>query len=473
MAKEVEILVHITAPSTSKDDAAYRALASAYLDFVPDRKTELAAAPEALSHIHAAPPAAELESPQASFRSVWGNIRPSAAGSHSQEYGQSASQQHGSESQDSWVQPPSEVEDSMPDNDISMAAFTTPTRVLNYYLQTMHQPLSESSQEVVGTRESTFDEGIGDVTMALAHDGVVAEDGNEDGSNPPAPAVEQESILTSDGGPDEVRVTQVPSSPLQLKGAPPPQLSFSKESRVRSPYPAQSSQELRSVVDDVIIPSTQPLERADSAPPLSKRHKPNPPIAVGQALSRSISDVLPRGAKQLMLSRHGQPDNMAAGAGLQNTDWSDTVELVSAEPPAANHRLEPRAPVYLQDFCEKFSMKNRYRPHFQAREMQPFERGYWALDMDGWPHEAKVETWGFLGNFIRRDNGAGWGTRACRDGGWRWIRLYGWEHIAGELYILLYVASYRRLKLMEVSWYDGAGEVLVIMGPRGNKSILD
>jgi hypothetical protein len=114
-------------------------------------------------------------------------------------------------------------------------------------------------------------------------------------------------------------------------------------------------------------------------------------------------------------------------------------------------------------------MGRKYRPKYQARDMRPFERGYWLMRLDGWEFEEKVKAWGFLGNYIRRDGKAGWGTRACRDESWGWIRLYGWEHIAGELYILLYVASYRKLKFMEVKFYGAAGDVLIVVGPRGTR----
>ncbi|KAK7745316.1 hypothetical protein SLS53_002812 [Cytospora paraplurivora] len=482
-----EILVHITAPSRASDDVRYRQLATEYLAFEPTRQVEL---PKDASLEPPHPQSQdEFISPQASFGSVWDNVNspslvarkedPKSQSSIPQQL-QDASQKE-NEPQASWVAPPSEVPDSMPYNDISVPAFCSPTKVLHYYLQT-REPQSESpagsSSQPTEVSKNVFD---GTVPQE-AYDTVVftGESPNRPkrpakkiprcvGSYKPAPA-EPIQIDVVHGG----RTCDTPSSASRLRkeGAKPP-IPLLPEAGA-SLNSIQATPQSRKVIDNTtIIPSTQVRERAESDPPSSKRHKRGPPKEDVPALGRSASDVLPRG------SNHGadlQPVTEAKEESshhvLENPDWSHVTQIISAEPSVGNHSLGPRPPASLERLAEDGEMKRRYRPSYQARKMRPYERGYWLVKLDGWEHQEKVAFWGFLGNYIRRDGNAGWGTRACRDESWSWMRLYGWEHIAGELYILLYVASYRLLKCMELRFHDGAGDVLIVVGARSDRRSL-
>lgn len=149
--------------------------------------------------------------------------------------------------------------------------------------------------------------------------------------------------------------------------------------------------------------------------------------------------------------------------------------LNSPDPPPSNHRLEPETTPKLEKLVKDIG--NRYQPIFPSSssppKMRTYERGYWLLPIADWPHYDKLRAWGFLGNIICRDQEATWGTRACRDNEWTWLRLYGWEHLAGELYLLLYMASYRRLKFLEIAWYDGKGEVLIVVRARAEQRALE
>lgn len=473
-----EILVHITAPSRASDDVKYRALAAAYLAFEPTRIVELPEAPTDSSQ-------RSLEafvSPQASFSSVWDNVNSPTLATRTGQFGlhsttqllsQNTSQKC-DETQDSWIAPPSEVPDSMPDNDISVAAFCTPTRVLNYYLQTAGPPSSSpdnSSGRVSGSGRNAFDRTL----PPEAYDTVVfsgetsrcpSESVNKrprHAGNTPGPA---------EPSPEESRVLQTPSSPIQQpKGGVTPVdglLPVVTNVSLESVQAAQLSRE--DITGTTIIPFTQVLERAESEPPSAKRRRKGPAEKDAQALGRSVSDLLPRGSRQgTYLQQVSQHESDAV---FENPDWSHATQIISIEPIVANHSLGPRPPVSLERLAEDMEIKRRYQPRYRAREMRPYERGYWLVKLDGWDHHEKVAFWGFLGNWISRDGNAGWGTRACRDESWNWVRLYGWEHIAGELYILLYVASYRLLKCMEMKFYDGAGNVLVVVGARSDRRRL-
>lgn len=401
-----EILVHITAPSAAADDAKYRALAQAYLDFQPKGIIGLPADP---SSKREAVPSEKFISPQASFGSVWDNVGSPRLAGVNQHLAPSAGAQHSippassqlrDDSQLSWIAPPSEVPDSMPDNDIRAPAFNTPTRVLKYFLQATEQASLSSGGASAEVPEGGRNAAHGDASQAGTLDGLLDRGAGLDSS---------------------------PSTRRLRSHAP------------QVPDPIETVRNVHDVTGDYDEGKAPSASRSTAEP---------------EAHRATIPDTLPH-------------DKSAYA--VDNSDWAHETQLISTEPAVANHRLGPRAPQHLEKLAESMQMGKKYRPKYQARDMRPFERGYWLMRLDGWEFEEKVKAWGFLGNYIRRDDKAGWGTRACRDESWDWIRLYGWEHIAGELYILLYVASYRKLKFMEIKYYDAAGDVLIVVGPRGSQ----
>lgn len=286
----------------------------------------------------------------------------------------------------------------MPDNDIRAPAFNTPTRVLNFFLQSTEQASLSSGGASGEVPEGGRDVAHTNLSHAAALEGPFGRASGLDSSS---------------------SIRRPHSHALQSTG------------------PIETAGKVAAITE----------ERGVDKTPLGSDSATGP--AVHQT---TIPDTL--------------PENRFASA-VDSSDWAHETQLISTEPAAANHRLGPRAPQHLEKLAESMQMGRKYRPKYQARDMRPFERGYWLMRLDGWEFEEKVKAWGFLGNYIRRDDKAGWGTRASRDESWDWIRLYGWEHIAGELYILLYVASYRKLKFMEIKYYGAAGDVLIVVGPRG------
>ncbi|OBT63230.1 hypothetical protein VE03_07740 [Pseudogymnoascus sp. 23342-1-I1] len=126
----------------------------------------------------------------------------------------------------------------------------------------------------------------------------------------------------------------------------------------------------------------------------------------------------------------------------------------------------------------------RFRPVLQSREIRKHERGYWGIDVHdgevGWDDRAREKTWEFLREYIGRGK-AGWGVWCVRDTGHvgeggenggqlqkagsereKW-RIYCWGEIVSEVYLLLYLASSRRIRSAGACWYDGGGECVVTM----------
>ncbi|TVY36897.1 hypothetical protein LSUB1_G005645 [Lachnellula subtilissima] len=220
---DVEILVHITALSRGPDDARYRALAHAYLDFEPTRRHriendapidmegmgEVEAQSQLLEELHQSTqeePESEasyrpeeesapsrvsfpygyqhapgfsqsLTSPQLSFDSVLDSpvFRPPNT------WQQRLSQYDGSQEEENsgnpWPKAPSTIADSQPENDRSMAAVASPTTMLELILQqidtsdgtslggTTSQRSSRSTRYCSQTIASSQDR-LGDMTVS-------------------------------------------------------------------------------------------------------------------------------------------------------------------------------------------------------------------------------------------------------------------------------------------------------------------
>ncbi|TFB04117.1 hypothetical protein CCMA1212_003588 [Trichoderma ghanense] len=461
---EVEILVHVTAPSRTADDVAYRQLAQSYLSFQPRHRLPVIADPAQQHHAsdtqHAGQPgdpptqeqqstAASLargfpapsrqpwvpESQDLSFRSVYDNrFSPplperrnliDKTQPNQDEDGESLSTQLAS----SWHAPPSQISDSYPLPDAELR-HATPTRVLEHY---MKKPASSPH-----TRKPPSD------LLAApdyAHEGAV----HIPSSIPIPPDLGQNGShsLGHDTVADIIPVT--PGAPKEAS---------TRKRDALSP----------TVIDETIYISSGPLDtaseaaspRAESAPPLSKRQKGLIEEAASTDLQRSSSDAGP-----------DRNTRSASSHPAVSRNSPDTLEIRPPSPPAGISDLEPAdlIPDKLAKLAQDLS--SRYRP-VPRRELEPLERGYWLLDCSGWSDDTFREGWLFLGNYLRSGL-AGWGVWCRRDESRSWIRLYCWAHVVKHTYLLLYLASGRQMKGTGAKWIDADGEVALEVLPAEKK----
>ncbi|KAJ9142171.1 hypothetical protein NKR23_g7430 [Pleurostoma richardsiae] len=432
--RQTEILVHITAPSKASDDNKYRALAEAYLDFEPGRRTAVtapdAAVPAPASSSRPVPSASyrqSLQSPQLSFESVWDNAGSPRIVDQRQPNKLDEASQH------SWVAPPSIIADSNPENNVSIAAYCSPTRVLEHYLQQVIDSSPGSSIRDAPTGSSS-----GEVIR----------------SSQPAP----NTIALTESVSSIAEVIRTPSSPLRRPRRPEANFAATQDSL---PLDQIASSQLSGPPDAEtdVIPATA---RADSEPPPPKRLKRTPVKATAiQALARSASDVLPRGSHQT------EPARGLSRPQASKQPILDALEIRPPDPLVSAEDLDPASLVTwkLAKLAKDMDIEKRFRPKLQVRELRPFERGYWLLDCSDWDATLKADAWIFLTNYVGNGNG-GWGIWCLRDEDFTWIRIYCWGFIVGHIYLLLHLASKRKLKQCEISWYGADGEVLIVVGPR-------
>ena len=163
----------------------------------------------------------------------------------------------------------------------------------------------------------------------------------------------------------------------------------------------------------------------------------------------------------------------------------DTL-FCSTGPSQAFHLLTPSFETLLQTL----PLSKHYRPVSVSRTLGQFERGHWSVVTWDLPSPVLQRLWRFLADFIRGGR-AGWGIWATREGeaedaGTRihstvfdpnarpattgrstdvgqMIQLFGWGGLASELYMLLFLASERRIKGIGARWMDMKGRVVIQM----------
>ncbi|KAL7922639.1 hypothetical protein ACQKWADRAFT_291992 [Trichoderma austrokoningii] len=415
---DVEILVHVTAPSRTADDAVYRQLAQSYLSFQPHYLTTISRTPSLeLQHgkeHHATQDEAPIatgfaaipsgqqpwvpESQDLSFRSVYDNrYSPPLLQEKNNPADGSDEGLLPTQRTSSWQAPPSQISDSYPLPDAEIIRHTTPTRVLEQFLR---------------SRPSSADRS------------------------------------DSSAGAYEVNIpSSIPIPPDVDEAAASQSLGYKDEAKTMREEPSAT------VIDETIYVSSSAIDtaseatnsfRAESAPPLLKRHKGlADEEAVAANLHRSASDT-----------------------GQQPT--AKDLEIRPPSPPTGIVHLEPSDLV--SEKLDKLArdLSSRYRPQ-ENRPTVPFERGYWLVDCTTWSSETHAEAWTFLANYLRSGL-AGWGVWCRRDESHGWIRLYCWAHVAKHAYLLLYLASGRHLKATGAKWIDGDGEIATEVPPAGSDS---
>lgn len=441
---QVEILVHVTAPSRAADDGPRRQLARAYLAFEPAARTALPEVPAITSSLSAPEKRSLFAGPDSqdlSFRSALDNrssprLRPSRPPPTSAAPVPFSSQ--GDESRalspSSFCAPASQVSDSYPLPDASV--FTaTPTRVLRRYLSNGNSSSYGStgtSTSVAPSPPSPLDADVIDVPSSLPVP-------NRQHEPPPPP---YHASLANH---------VVPATPVAAP-APPPR------SRRAVEEPATSA-----LLDVTHISSSFVSHRTASSPSRVESEPP-PPRKRPRITSHADGDSL---ALVRSTSDAGPPTTTADCA----TADEDALEIRPPSPPPGTAQIDPASLV--SDELAKLArvLSSRYRPEPACRTLEPFERGYWLLDCSGWPPQARRDTWVFLTNYLRSGL-AGWGVW-CRRGGpaseqqrqHAWIRLYCWACVAKHTYLLLYLASGRHVKTTGAAWFGADGKVALEVAP--------
>jgi len=483
----VEILVHIAAPSRAVDDVRYRALASAYTAFQPATRRPLhglnepSSEPLSSSTTYtsifkrgkvASPaidnsleslqdqegPPCSLTSPQASFGSVLDNAgSPSVVRAYRVPL--SAPQL------DSWQSPSSLVGDSQPEVSTAIADLTSPTRLLEYYLQGFDSFTSSSWSP--SQQQGTVADGgqpEADVSQFMDHRVAPAIPG---AYIPALTGVIPSSVPNDDSHESSLSMLE-PRSVTAANNGPSHPVATTKGSLELCAMNDRDAVHTSSHVS--LVPSSKPiaLGRSDSEPSATPKPSFNTTRALHQALYRASSDLGPRSSTlHTVSSSTGSTADFSAVLFYSSHGYTlDSLELCAPEPPVANDTISPSdliTPQLRDLLADAQPRRRKSQPKTQTRAIRPMERGYWNVDCLSWSPDLKRATWAHLANWIGMGL-AGWGTRCTRDEEFTRVRLYCWGETAPYMYYLLWLTSYRKILAVECAWVDADGKAVLVMG---------
>lgn len=237
---------------------------------------------------------------------------------------------------------------------------------------------------------------------------------------------------------------------------------------------------------------------------------PPPPRLTSDPFDSPVS-VIPESPPFLTPAECDKPDYIAhAGTDIDtdpDTHDHDDIHTPAVTTPQSLH--PPPPPISSAPFtshitpslallADRLNPSRVYSPVYQMRDLHVLERGCWVLRF--WLHSGSLDSlktaggavwdtalfdrfWSFLSDFIAQGR-AGWGVWAYLDrdpdpgpgpspgpgpGDQQGhedrllLKVYTWGEVVHYIYILLFLASERRIRGLGASWCDAAERVVVQM----------
>ncbi|OAA64863.1 hypothetical protein ISF_04273 [Cordyceps fumosorosea ARSEF 2679] len=485
---DVEILVHVTAPSRVADDAAYRRLAKAYLSFAPGSRTlvTIPSSPEIHQRHQQPPPSRQCQLDEGDD---FGEAVLQSFCSDSQELSFKEALDNRSSPCLLAAQPrrpvtprpppeqvvlpddnvttptaavcqlPSQISDSYPMPDCDMFNIT-PTRVLQRYMggrqptptPTAPPLLSSPTLSSVGEPDNLKTEVPATVIGISSSDPLSnpsGTQGNREQRQPTIPAtplISESSRKRRAVRNDDIHdtsaldVTHISSSISGSSASPVAALPRAETDPLPSKRPRQ-------VAQDSGAGTVHPLRSASDNTNQPHRHR----------RARFSSSPLPHDVLSQIPSTHLSP---------RSSSFSSSLSARPASPPVSVDRLDLSSLVSAKLGKLAHDLGSRYRPTLRraAGPLAPLERGHWSVDCRTWPPAQRADAWAFLAGYVRSGL-AGWGVWCRRSADGRHIKLYGWAHVAKHTYLLLYLASGRHIKTTGAQWIDADGAVAMEVLP--------
>ena len=167
------------------------------------------------------------------------------------------------------------------------------------------------------------------------------------------------------------------------------------------------------------------------------------------------------------LKRPTEPD-----PGLLEQLQNLPLSIIPRAPPTTSKSFETHVTSNLRLSIESAALKDRFQPQHKTRQLRISERGHWRIDPSSLPLELQIEFWQFLQRFIGEGK-AGWGVSMTRDPedtqitsqahSIGLVRIFCWGEVVEHIYLVLYVASRSKIRRLGVTWIDADEEIVVQM----------
>lgn len=217
------------------------------------------------------------------------------------------------------------------------------------------------------------------------------------------------------------------------------------------------------------------------------------------SMSQSYHEFLDISLSQLASFRSSQQSVESSEESREDAGSSSQVllplEIHPLPPAASSSPFDTHITPTLQMLSERLGVSRIFNPTQKARDLRILERGYWLFkvkvvnskeeekqqrhryDDSFWPLPLFIRFWSFLADFIGKEGRAGWGVWCVREPQnlsqgeivelhpprVEHVKIYTWGEVVPHVYLLLFLASERRIKSMCAQWRDAKDDVVIQM----------
>ncbi|KAF2739255.1 hypothetical protein EJ04DRAFT_484827 [Polyplosphaeria fusca] len=161
---------------------------------------------------------------------------------------------------------------------------------------------------------------------------------------------------------------------------------------------------------------------------------------------------------------------------IRTFDFSKLPFEVLPPKPRISVKTPGSLPSQMTTYLKTILQQNpdRFRPSQKLRMLDDDERGCWLLECKGWPLRVQLDFWSSVSELVRNGD-IGWGATLHRvvdgheEAGLQapsigQIRLYGWGELVEPVWLALWLCSGGMMPGTESKWLDG-GEIMVLRVP--------